>query len=222
MKKIVEYLKEKQKSTKNLSISKYISNIIIVEPFVNPNIDLSRCISYIEQIVPRSLLMNIDVIYIGDFEPLNVRQVQSLFENGLIYLSNKIESEKELILSLIHETAHAFEEINGDFIYDNGEIEQEFLAKRLTLFNILKSHNFDPPTEYFKISRFIPEFDHYLNNIVGYKTLENMSNGLFLSPYGITSLREYFANAFEKFFSGQPHLVKNISPAIYRKLADIE
>jgi hypothetical protein len=43
--------------------------------------------------------------------------------------------------------------------------------------------------------------------------------GLFLSPYGATSLREYFSNAFEGYFlNDEKEYVKKISPAVYNKL----
>ena len=42
--------------------------------------------------------------------------------------------------------------------------------------------------------------------------------GLFASPYGATSLREYFANGFEKYFLGEAQHVKEVSPMLYNIL----
>jgi len=45
---------------------------------------------------------------------------------------------------------------------------------------------------------------------------------LFYSPYGATSLREYFANGFECYFHKRDHkFLKKISPAIFSKIEQI-
>jgi hypothetical protein len=42
---------------------------------------------------------------------------------------------------------------------------------------------------------------------------------LFVSPYGATSLREYFANCFEEYFARRQYdHVKKISPAVFEKI----
>ena len=46
--------------------------------------------------------------------------------------------------------------------------------------------------------------------MVGYDNLNNFTNGLFSSPYGATSLKEYFANGFEEFFLGNREHLKRI------------
>jgi len=42
--------------------------------------------------------------------------------------------------------------------------------------------------------------------------------GLFVSPYAITSLREYFSTGFEEYFLKDRNYLKNMSPAIYNKI----
>ena len=43
--------------------------------------------------------------------------------------------------------------------------------------------------------------------------------GLFISPYAATSLREYFATGFTDFFMEPDHrLLKSISPILYKKI----
>ena len=55
--------------------------------------------------------------------------------------------------------------------------------------------------------------------MVGYPTLTQLTPNLFVSPYGATSLREYFANCFEEYFARrQYNHVKKISPAVYEKI----
>ena len=65
-------------------------------------------------------------------------------------------------------------------------------------------------------------FDLFLYQEIGYSILRNYTSSLFCSPYGITSLREYFANAFEHYFySSDPYYVKSISPEIYTKIQEL-
>ena len=45
-----------------------------------------------------------------------------------------------------------------------------------------------------------------------------MTSGLFISPYASTSLREYFANAFEEFFVNDMKPVKDLTPEVYKKI----
>ena len=45
--------------------------------------------------------------------------------------------------------------------------------------------------------------------------------GLFVSPYGATSIHEYFANGFENYFLENPDTVRDISPVLYKKIEEI-
>lgn len=48
------------------------------------------------------------------------------------------------------------------------------------------------------------EFDDLMYKEVGYSLLYNSYRDIFPSPYGVTSLREYFATGFEDFFNNTP------------------
>ena len=52
------------------------------------------------------------------------------------------------------------------------------------------------------------KFDNFFANEVGYPTLLSLTMGLFVSPYGATSIQEYFANGFEKYFLEGPRTVQ--------------
>jgi stearoyl-CoA desaturase (delta-9 desaturase) len=62
------------------------------------------------------------------------------------------------------------------------------------------------------------KFDMYLYEEIGYPILTTLTMGLFCSPYGATSVREYFANAFEHYFTKSPQYVKKLSPSAYKKV----
>lgn len=213
----------KENTNKPLEISTKNFNVVIQNNFLNQNIDLKKCLNILEQQLPSIILKNIDIIYLGSFEPLKQKQVQSLYFNGAIFLSNEIENEEDLILSLIHECAHALEENDREYVYDDGEIEKEFLMKRIQAYNVLKTQGYDNlnKNDFYNLSYDI-NLDNIFKNIIGYSTLAGFTSNIFLSPYAITSYREYFANGFEKYFSGKAELVKKISPAIFEKLSNIE
>ena len=65
------------------------------------------------------------------------------------------------------------------------------------------------------------EFDNLLYKEIGYPILANLTSGLFVSPYGATSIREYFANAFEHYFLNDLTSVKLISPTAYDKIQEL-
>ena len=197
---------------------------LIVKDFPPSNVSIQDIIQELEEKIPKSFVQNLDVIYIGQFEHLISREVEAVYEDGAIYVSNEQPDEQEFIESIGHEIAHSVEEIMFQSIYSDGAIEKEFLGKRRRLWSILNSRGLasDADKRQFQKLEYSTEFDTYLYKKVGYPVLTSLTMGLFLSPYGATSLREYFANAFESFFlNGEPEYVKHISPVVYNKLITI-
>jgi hypothetical protein len=64
-------------------------------------------------------------------------------------------------------------------------------------------------------------FDQKLYKDIGYDKLEHFTMNLFISPYGVTSLKEYFGNGFEHFFVGDKKSLTKISPVLYNKVASL-
>lgn len=197
---------------------------LIVKDHPPSNVSIQNIIQELEEKIPKSFVQNLDVIYIGQFEHLISREVEAVYEDGAIYVSNEQPDEQEFIESIGHEIAHSVEEIMFQSIYSDGAIEKEFLGKRRRLWSILNSRGLasDADKRYFQKLEYSTEFDAYLYKKVGYPVLTSLTMGLFLSPYGATSLREYFANAFESFFlNDEAEYVKHISPVVYNKLITI-
>ena len=82
----------------------------------------------------------IDYIIISDSEHLKDRDLDSVYLDGVIYLSGQIEGTKEAVLTVLHEIAHSIEEAFPQ-IYEDESIEAEFLGKRTKLYQILASHS---------------------------------------------------------------------------------
>jgi len=181
------------------------------------NVSVKTVLGMIQKSFPRHLLSDMDSIYIGNFKMLNDRQVDSMYVSGAVLVSSNHESDKDLFDTLIHEFAHAAEEIAGDQIYGDGDVEREFLGKRKALFVILRDH-YKVNKNDFLNTHFSYNFDNLLNNEIGYDNMGPLTSGLFLSPYGATSLREYFANVFEHIFIEGPARVQEVSPIAYKKI----
>ena len=218
---IKEYIKSSAKSVLKESKERYLHGHIpvhIKDSFIQP-IDLDFVLKKVEHILPAALLNAIDSIYVGQFGILNKREVNAMYYEGSVYVTNHQDDEDDLLDDIIHEIAHSVEEMRGIEIYPDGLIEQEFLGKRTRLESLLKSEGFKVPSEWINNPEYSIEFDEFLYKDVGYPLLTGLTMGLFYSPYGITSLREYFANGFEAVFLHKDgHYLKKISPHLFSKL----
>jgi len=182
--------------------------------------DVSKVLKGIESNIPQALVSELDYIIISDSDYLKDRELDSVYMDGVIYMSGNIESTKEAILTVVHEIAHSVED-KFPQIYEDETIEAEFLGKRTKLYQILASHDIETQGLDFLNAEYSENFDDFLYLVVGYPLLRNLSSGLFLSPYAATSIREYFADAFEEYFLREPKGVKLISPAVYYKIEQL-
>lgn len=196
-------------------------NVSVIQQSQLPeNININSILSKINSSIPIHLVQSLDGIYIGDYTFLQNRDLNALYKDGVIYVSSEQHSNKDIGDDIVHEIAHCVEESYGYDIYEDGEIEREFLRKRRRMFDFLRAYGYDglPPAAYQELE-YNEKFDNYLYLTVGYNILNQLMPDLFCSPYGSTSLREYFANAFEFYFAKNKfNRVKNISPAVYEKI----
>ena len=181
-------------------------------------IDIEHVIQEIEKNIPSSLTQEIDDIFIGHFQEFYDRDINAFYENGAIYITNDQTDEKDLIEDIVHEIAHSVEELHNFIIYDDEQLEKEFLAKRQRLADILNNSG----NAAFYNPDYNKRFDMYLYKDLGYEKLSTLIPGLFMSPYSVTSLREYFANGFENYFlKKNGHNLRKICPVLFNKLEDI-
>jgi hypothetical protein len=68
----------------------------------------------------------------------------------------------------------------------------------------------------------LKEFDNFLYRIVGYDKISLLTAGLFISPYSITTVREYFATGMLDYLTDDESYVKEISPTLYSKIKNIK
>jgi len=197
----------------------YIYNIpVFVLGELKESADLPAFCKDVEDILPEAVLKNIEVIYIGNFKGLEGKN--AAFSNGAIYMTLEEPTNFDMLENFIHETAHSLESDKGGEIYDDALVS-EFLGKRRRLRSILEEEGHFIGPEYYDAIEYNQQFDEFLADTIGYPLLLNLTMGLFVSPYGATSLQEYFANGFEKYFLSGPRDVQNISPVLYQKIESI-
>ena len=195
---------------------------IIVKDSLPENVDIDFVIKYVTARIPDFLIDGVDIIYVGQFESLIQREVNALYEDGAIYITNDQDDEMDMIDDLVHELAHSNEDRFADIIYGDGKLEEEFLRKRTFLSRVLKHVGETPPPPQFLVSlNFDQDIDDYLYKEVGYTPLWNYVNGIFPSPYAATSIREYFARGFEEYFIGDRKSLTKNNIVLYSKLQEL-
>jgi len=192
------------------------------DEILNKDVSLKSVFKKIEFLIPKKFLRNIDSIYIGDFEFLNKKKVHAAYKDGSIFMTNKQPNEETMCSDMMHEFAHSLENEYRDIIYGDGRLEKEFVDKRKDLWLHLKNEGHEYDLDYFLEPEFDTRFDEILYEDIGYPFLTMLTVNLFYSPYGITSLREYFANGFEAFFFHKDlKRLENISKILFDKLKEI-
>jgi hypothetical protein len=224
MKTLLESMKDKNnKIQKKLKDRKLFNKIHVWEKdAVADSVDIDKALETIAQKLPQHYFSNIDGIYIGQFPELVKRQLSAVYEDGAIYVSNDVVNTTDLLQNIIHEMAHAIEQALGEKIQDNQELIHEFVSKREKLKEILGINGFETKNQNFLEIDFNENFDQYLYQEIGYPVLNTLTANLFISPYGATCYREYYANGFEHFYLENFISVKTISPKLYSLLSKIE
>ena len=181
-------------------------------------IDLTMVLKKVEETVPRFLAQNVESIFIGQFEELNSREVEAVYDSGTIYLTNEQDSTDDMFGNIVHEIAHSIESWAGMEIYADGHLEREFLIKRKKLFDILSSMGYNVSLVDFMSVEYSKNFDYFLYKSVGYDKINMLASNLFITAYSVTSAREYFATGFEEYLLGDRTELMNISPVLFNKV----
>ncbi len=214
---LVNYVKNKNEK---LKLKKVGSLQIIFKDHFSNDIDYVSLIKRVNQLLPDHILELVDVLYVGDFDYFKQRDINAMYLDGAIYVSNEQDNEGDLLDDIIHEYSHACEAAYGEMIYGDGDIKDDFLSKRQTLKRFLRHENRWSDIEDYDFTEidYDEDLDMFLKDGVGYERLNNLINGLFLNPYSTVSLREYFARGFEEYYLGDRLYLKKICPYIYNKL----
>ena len=212
----VEFIRKKSSDKKFFTIK---SVQVVVKDPLPKGVSIQKIVKKSLQKIPEFLLKNLDIIYVGQFQDLIDRDLHAIYKDASIFATNEHDSEESMIDDIVHEVAHSVEETYSNLIYSDYKIEKEFIQKRKQLWSILKDEGFQVNLIDFIEPEYNKDFDEFLYQEVGYPFLTATTVNLFYSPYGATSLREYFANGFEAFFMREeiPRL-RRISPRLFEKL----
>ena len=191
---------------------------VIVKDHLPENVDLEFSLNYISARVPFYLTQNIEMIYVGKFPEMEERDINAFYENDAIYVTNDQDDEMDMIEDIIHEISHAIENYNQEFIYGDGRIQREFVAKRKRLSTLL-SQKYDVPSDFNINFEYDRAIDDFLYRDVGYDVLNQVCVGIFPSAYAATSINEYWAKGFEELFIGDQDRLKQLCPVLYKTLA---
>jgi len=197
------------------------NTMISVKGNIFPSINFEQIVKEIEEHMFPHLFEEVDYIFIGSFSENEERALEAHYEDGAIYITSDLPTNRDYIENIVHETAHAIEGQHGLSIYGDKNIEQEFLGKRRRLAARLRAEGIDISTIDFEDPEYSQDLDLFLYKDIGYEKLTNLTMGLFASPYAATSLREYFANGFEEYFLGDREYLPKVSPQLFIKIENI-
>jgi hypothetical protein len=188
------------------------------------NVSLESVLEKIDKALPPWVTDEIDMIYIGHFDIFDDRSINSLYADGAIYITNNQDDELDMVDDIMHEAAHAIEAPYGSIIYESGELESEFLQKRMKLFQLLKTQDIkiSNARQMFLNIEFNRDFDDFLYKKVGYDLLDSLLIGVFIRPYAATSINEYFATGFTEYYLGDRLYLRDTCPKLYKILDELE
>tara|TARA_Y100000034_G_scaffold135418_2_gene207260 strand:- start:180 stop:884 length:705 start_codon:yes stop_codon:yes gene_type:complete len=194
---------------------------VLVEEPLPEHVDVNECLKHIFSLIPKHLISNLSTIKIGQYDKFIERNINAFYENGILYITNQQDNNSDMIDDIVHEIAHGAEEIAKEEIYGDRLVKKEFLGKKKRILDLLKEHGYNITSKEYETTKYKKEFDYFLYSGVKASLLKTLSIGLFVSPYALTSLREYFSTGFEEYFLGDKSYLKKISPALYSKINSI-
>jgi hypothetical protein len=182
------------------------------------HIKMEEVISTLRNKIPRNFFIGIKKIQIEHLEEFDKREINALYKDGILYVTNQQDNVDDLLDDIVHEVAHHVETKYIEQIYQDEEIKKEFLKKRKELAFELASEGYGIPTGFRTDIKFSEEIDTFLYKRVGYRHLRMFGLGIFVRPYAATSLREYFAVGFEYFYLKNAEELKKTCPILYNKI----
>lgn len=201
--------------------------IQLVSGELNKNLDIKQVSILVRNIMKSyNFIQSLEGIYIGEFPELLNRNIQAMYKDGIIYLStfrDQINITNERVAKdIIHEIGHLNEDIYNLDIYGDGYIYNEFVGKKTRLYDLLRDEIQITKKYFIDNSEYNSLIDKTLYKDIGYNKLNQIIIGLFLSPYSITSISEYFGNGWEEYFTGDRSYLRQICPILYSKIQSLE
>ena len=195
-------------------------DVEIVRPLPD-TVSLAKVLHMISGLLPKNYYRGISKIQVDDHPKFANREFNAMYQDGTLYVSPDQDNEEDMIDDIIHETAHHLEVIALTEVYGDDRIINEFLKKRKELRYELAAEGYDVNNYNFEELKYNKTFDNFLHKRVGYKTIKYLMQYDFVRPYGATSLREYFACAFQEYYLGNKDRLFDRCPEVYKKIDEL-
>ena len=215
-----DYIKSKRSLDKGSFLTHSAVNIVVKDDLL-----FELEVADLEDIIdlfPKAVTKNIDYIIFGAFDFLKKKNYNASYKDGAIYVSNDQEGNADVLDDIVHEIGHSVEDNHQDLVYGDGMLEREFLKKRETLRKEFSREGIEVPEDVMSNPDYDQNLDMFFSEKVGYPRMTAIVQGIFYSPYGATSLREYFANGFEAHYYHRDAYLQKVSPVLYGKISKLE
>lgn len=196
-------------------------DVHIDEPLPD-DISIERVLKTVEQKLPSVYYQDLRAVRVGSYKEFDRRQVNALYKDQTLFISNEQDNMKDLLDDIIHEIAHHLETKAAEEIYGDRLVIREFIKKREQMKFELRSEGYWTQEYDFRELKFKESFDDFLYKRVGKRMLHMVTTGLFIRPYAAVSLREYFATGFEAYYLGKRDELFQISPELYNKISELD
>ena len=194
---------------------------VIVKDDLPKNVNLSKVLYIVRQTLPEKYFHGLEEIHVSNDIKFQERDINAFYDDMKLYISPDQDNERDMIDDIVHEMAHHLEVIAAEEIYADKAILKEFLKKRKQLNFELRSEGYDTSEYDLENASYDKGLDFFLYKRVGYKTLNYLIPGLFVRPYAVTSVREYFASGIEAFYLGNKSELMRTSPVLYKKIDEL-
>ena len=131
------YIRTSAKKSSDMSRTLFGSIPVFVKDPIDNNIDLDVVLKKLEKFLPIQFTNGVDSIYVGYFDILIDREINAMYQDGAIYVTNIQDDVDDMVDDIVHEFAHAVEDVYGHMLYADNMIEEEFLGKRTRLYHIV-------------------------------------------------------------------------------------
>jgi hypothetical protein len=214
------YIKSKRSLDKGSFLTHSAVNIVVKDDLL-----FELEVSDLEDVIdmfPKAVTKNIDYIIFGNFDFLRKKNYNASYKDGAIYVLNDQEGNADILDDIVHEIGHSVEDNHQDLVYGDGALEMEFLKKREILRKEFSKEGIEVPEDVMSNPEYDQNLDMFFSEKVGYPRMTTIVQGIFYSPYGATSLREYFANGFEAHYYHRDVYLQRVSPVLYSKISKLE
>ena len=108
---LTSYIKSNSKLLENNNLTFFGTINVFVKDPLPEDISLNVVLRRIENILPSYFVSNVDAVYVGMFEEFVEMETNAAYKDGALYITSDQYDEDDMIDDIVHEIAHAVEEL---------------------------------------------------------------------------------------------------------------